>query len=402
MSDRKPIHFLVGNRKGQSKRFFVRSVHPTYAEAVKVILSGQTIVASRENLKTERHIPVYLAYRSTMRKEYGLTDLWLEKMGGPDHQVRNPHYSSAAPASLFWLGRCWAEVCRLLGGSLSEKRREKLEGVSELLEEGIKRGNQKGRREEKQREREILRKLEEEKVEIDKYNQILLRKITTELSSCEDSMCRRLLIEHEQNPVDLFVQLNLFKCYQRYGYSLRGVVSVTRNFPGYLNGLVKRVSGGLDLNKFIGKLQKKYRRIPPSTGLLEAAEWFIIEEDLKFFYKFVSEKQYADLVRGMRVEEKRIKEQDKEREEERVKRKVEKKDIRRGVLIRFQTLPQKYDRFYKKVSRALEKESVSEGQMVSFVVDRYRTGPKGGDPERLQEAARDLLRATYGSSFPSG
>ena len=40
-------------------------------------------------------------YKITLKRQYGLTDSWIKRLGEPDKQVANPHYSSGPPASLY-------------------------------------------------------------------------------------------------------------------------------------------------------------------------------------------------------------------------------------------------------------------------------------------------------------
>lgn len=41
------------------------------------------------------------AYKTTLKKTYGLTDSWIKRLGEPDKVVPNPHYRNGPPSSLY-------------------------------------------------------------------------------------------------------------------------------------------------------------------------------------------------------------------------------------------------------------------------------------------------------------
>ena len=55
-----------------------------------------------------------LIYRSTIKREYGLTDAMIEELGPPDKSVVNPHYHTAAKSQLYLRERVerWVEANR--------------------------------------------------------------------------------------------------------------------------------------------------------------------------------------------------------------------------------------------------------------------------------------------------
>lgn len=49
-------------------------------------------------------------YKSTLKTVYGLPDSWIARLGEPDQQVKNPHYRSGPPSSLYRRARVEAFI----------------------------------------------------------------------------------------------------------------------------------------------------------------------------------------------------------------------------------------------------------------------------------------------------
>ena len=380
------IYFLLGKRKGLSKRFFVDNSYNSYEAAEGNRSVDQTIIASFSSPDKGEFLPSYLCYRSVMKRNFFFTDRYLKMVGGPDHEVTNPHDSSAAPAHLYWMNRVWAQVLvLLLRGDFSVKQRERLLKISDSLRSEIRKRNKTHSLGEEKKREELLRKVEREKEEIEGYNSLLLETLVRDLSSCPGHY--RLLAEFAERPSDMVLQEEILRQHQRLGFSLDGIVLVTRDLPSRDN--LPNYAKNRSFKGLIKRFLTGFRNIPLASGLLKVAEPLIVKETLRSCYGFETPQDY-DM---WKKEEKVVQEEGGRKGRER-KRKLEESKNKWVVNgIRFQTLPSTEQRLRDKMGR----EDPSFEEMINFISGRYRVDTRNNYTRgQIRSAVLELLQREYG------
>jgi len=287
------LYYLVVDCKGQSKKCVVRSRHGSYLRASKKRNPDQFVIVCRFCPSIGQELPVYSVYEKTLKKELGFISSLLGMVGGPDHLVVNPHYSSGPRARLYWLSRVWADVERLRGMSYAERYATRLQQISGLLESKIKEKFREEEQKKLRKEQERFQREQRNQEKIKKLNQILLDYVCQDLRGITDAEVERLLARYPEAPragVDSALEERLLRIHQRLGFHLTMTFSLVEGLPRdlgvLLNRIYKRIPGNFEFSEFLSLIIDKYGTFPKFYGLLELVGPAIVWEQVQRRYNF--------------------------------------------------------------------------------------------------------------------